>query len=297
LPGSRGTALNPAMADAQDWAELLRWYVEMGVDEAIGELPVDRTQPRPAQRAAPAAIENAAQPPARAAMAPAVPRRAVPAPSALPAAVAAPDVIALANAAATLDALERAVAAFEGCALRQTATNTVFADGNPAARLMLIGEAPGAEEDRLGKPFVGRSGQLLDRMLAAIGIDRTSAYITNVLYWRPPGNRKPTPAEIAACLPFVQRHIALVRPAVLVLCGGTAASTLLATTEGITKLRGRWFDLAIDGLERPVKTIATYHPSYLLRSPERKRESWRDLLTIQEELENINKTSEDHKKS
>jgi len=134
-------------------------------------------------------------------------------------------------------------------------------------------------------------------MLAAIGIDRTAAYITNVLYWRPPGNRKPTPAEIAACLPFVQRHIALVRPAVLVLCGGTAASTLLATSEGITKLRGRWFDLAIEGLDRPVKTIATYHPSYLLRSPERKREAWRDLLTIQEELKDIHKTRQEDKKS
>src|SRR6266481_305451 len=194
---------------------------------------------------------------------------------------------AIAEAATSLAELERAVAAFEGCALRQTATTTVFADGNPAASLMLIGEAPGGQEDRLGKPFVGRSGQLLDRMLAAIGIDRSAAYITNVLYWRPPGNRKPTPTEIAACLPFVQRHIALVRPAVLVLCGGTAASTLLATSEGITKLRGRWVDLAVDGLAQPVKTIATYHPSYLLRSPERKREAWRDLLTIQEELGNI----------
>jgi DNA polymerase len=162
---------------------------------------------------------------------------------------------------------------------------------------MLIGEAPGGEEDRLGKPFVGRSGQLLDRMLATIGIDRSTAYITNVLYWRPPGNRKPTPAEIAACLPFVLRHIALVRPAVLVLCGGTAASTLLATNEGITKLRGRWFDLAIPGFEAPVKTIATYHPSYLLRTPERKRESWRDLLTIQEELRNSHNASEINKKS
>jgi uracil-DNA glycosylase family 4 len=265
------------MSDAQNWTELLRWYVEMGVDEAIGEVPVDRTKQRVAQ--------GIAEPAAR---------------SAAPAAIAshphsgatvAAGAAALANAAATLDELARAVAAFDGCALRRTATNTVFGDGNPAARLMLIGEAPGGEEDRIGKPFVGRSGQLLDRMLAAIGVDRNSAYITNVLYWRPPGNRKPTPAEITACLPFVQRHIALVRPAVLVLCGGTAASTLLATTEGITKLRGRWLDLAVGGLDQPVKTIATYHPSYLLRSPERKREAWRDLLTIQEELANIHNTS------
>ncbi|HEX3500611.1 MAG TPA: uracil-DNA glycosylase [Stellaceae bacterium] len=282
------------MSDARDWAELLRWYVEMGVDEAIGEVPVDRTRLRPAQTADPTSTDRRDSPPAVARTIAPSPARAAAARPVSDATITpglAPAGAGLANAAATLEELGRAVAAFEGCALRQTATNTVFADGNPAARLMLIGEAPGGEEDRLGKPFVGRSGQLLDRMLAAIGIDRTAAYITNVLYWRPPGNRKPTPAEIAACLPFVQRHIALVRPAVLVLCGGTAASTLLGTTEGITKLRGRWFDLAVDGLDRPVKTIATYHPSYLLRSPERKREAWRDLLTIQEELLTINKTS------
>ena len=312
MPRLARAALNRGiMADAQSWAALLRWYVEMGADEAIGDIPVDRTQPT-----APASAEAAAAPPdiapdaatprvatprsvapravAPRAVAPraVAPRAAVTAPNGPRAGAAGPSASALAAAAATLDELARAVAAFEGCALRQTATNTVFADGNPTARLMLIGEAPGGEEDRLGKPFVGRSGQLLDRMLAAIAIDRSSAYITNVLYWRPPGNRKPTPAEITACLPFVQRHIALVRPAVLVLCGGTAASALLATGEGITRLRGRWFDLAIAGLEYPVKTIATYHPSYLLRSPERKREAWRDLLTIQEKLSTLHKHTE-----
>ena len=298
------------MSDARSWTELLRWYVEMGADEAIGDVPVDRTRPRPvaasgetaaARGGAPQAVARSAPPPPTAtppAPTPAAPTMSRPTSSRpLPGATVPPDAAALANAAATLDELAQAVARFEGCALRQTATNTVFADGNPTARLMLIGEAPGAEEDRLGKPFVGRSGQLLDRMLAAIGIDRSAAYITNVLYWRPPGNRKPTPTEIAACLPFVQRHIALVRPAVLVLCGGTAASTLLATSEGITKLRGRWVDLAVDGLAQPVKTIATYHPSYLLRSPERKREAWRDLLTIQEELGNIHRTPEINKNS
>jgi len=260
------------MNDAQRSAALLRWYIEMGADEAIGEVPVDRTAGPPAREPAPARPDVA---PGRSALA----LRPVRASS-----TQAANAAAIAEAATSLADLERAVAAFDGCTLRQTATNTVFADGNAAAALMLIGEAPGSEEDRLGKPFVGRSGQLLDRMLATIGIDRSTAYITNVLYWRPPGNRKPTPAEIATCLPFVLRHIALVRPAVLVLCGGTAASTVLATSEGITRLRGRWFDLAIPGLEGPVKTIATYHPSYLLRTPDRKRESWRDLLTIQEEI-------------
>ncbi|MDB5408605.1 MAG: uracil-DNA glycosylase [Rhodospirillales bacterium] len=266
------------MAVQQDLRQLLRWYVEMGADEAIGETPTDRTRP-------------AASPPAppRAAAVPAPTARRIaavqPGDAATASAAAMRAAHDIAEAATTLASLAEAVAAFDGCALRRTATTTVFADGNPGARLMLIGEAPGAEEDRLGKPFVGRSGQLLDRMLATIGIDRSSAYITNVLFWRPPGNRKPTPGEIAACLPFVLRHIALVRPAIVMLCGGTATSALLGVSEGITRLRGRWFDLAVPGLEQPVPTIATYHPSYLLRSPERKREAWRDLLAVQARLE------------
>jgi DNA polymerase len=158
-------------------------------------------------------------------------------------------------------------------------------DGNPAAPVMIIGEAPGADEDRIGRPFVGRSGQLLDRMLAAIGLDRTTVQITNVIYWRPPGNRKPTSAEIAACLPFVLRHIALARPQVVVLAGGTAASALLPVSEGITRLRGRWFDLAVPGLDAPVPTLPMFHPSFLLRAPERKREAWRDLLALKARLD------------
>src|SRR5487761_427962 len=156
---------------------------------------------------------------------------------------------ALADAATDLAALRVAVESFDGCSLRRTATHTVFADGSPAARLMLIGEAPGADEDRIGLPFVGRSGQLLDRMLATIGVRRSeNAYITNVLFWRPPGNRKPTPEETAICLPFVWRHIALKRPEILVLCGGTATATLLNRNDGITRLRGRWFDLPVPGV-------------------------------------------------
>ena len=145
---------------------------------------------------------------------------------------------------------------------------------------MIVGEAPGAEEDRIGRPFVGRAGQLLDRMLAAIGLDRTGVQITNVIYWRPPGNRKPTAAETAACLPFVLRHIALARPQVLVLAGGTAASTLLPVSDGITRLRGRWFELAVPGLDAPVPTLPMFHPAFLLRTPARKREAWRDLLAL-----------------
>ena len=150
---------------------------------------------------------------------------------------------------------------------------------------MIVGEAPGADEDRIGRPFVGRAGQLLDRMLAAIGLDRTTVQITNVIYWRPPGNRKPTTAEIAACLPFVLRHIALANPRVLVLCGGTAASALLPVSDGITRLRGRWFELAVPGLDKPVPTLPMFHPAFLLRTPERKREAWRDLLAVKARLD------------
>jgi len=193
----------------------------------------------------------------------------------------------LAASAATVEALAALVAGFEGCALKRTATNTVFADGNPVAPVMIIGEGPGADEDRIGRPFVGRAGQLLDRMLAAIGLDRSGVVITNVVYWRPPGNRTPTAAEIASCLPFVLRHIALVRPKVLVLAGGTAAVALLPQGQGITRLRGRWFDLAVPGLDRPVPTLPMFHPSFLLRTPERKREAWRDLLSLRARLDEL----------
>jgi uracil-DNA glycosylase family 4 len=156
------------------------------------------------------------------------------------------------------------------------------------APVMIIGEAPGADEDRIGRPFVGRSGQLLDRMLAAIGLARShNVYITNVLFWRPPGNRKPTDDEIAACLPFVWRHIALNAPKLVVLCGGTATSALLNRSEGITKLRGRWFDLAVPGLKDSIRALTTYHPSFLLRAPARKSESWRDFLELQSKIEEL----------
>ena len=191
---------------------------------------------------------------------------------------------ALAAGAATIAELAALVADFDLCPLKRTATNTVFMDGNPEAPVMIVGEAPGAEEDRLGRPFVGRSGQLLDRMLAAIGLDRTKVQVTNVIYWRPPGNRKPTAAEIAACLPFVLRHIALARPRVLVLAGGTACGALLGQ-EGITRLRGRWVDLTVPGLDNPVPTLPMFHPSFLLRDPIRKRDAWRDLLALQARLD------------
>lgn len=263
------------MHDTEDLAALLCWYVAMGVDEAIGATPQDRL-------AAPPPAATPQRPPVNfATPVPRTPMTASTAPGSGSAAAR-----KLAEAAATLEELEAAVAGFDGCALRRTATHTVFADGTPHAPVMVIGEAPGADEDRLGRPFVGRSGQLLDRMLAAIGLERQrNVYITNVLFWRPPGNRKPTEEEITTCLPFVWRHIALDSPKVLVLCGGTATSALLGRSEGITRLRGRWFDLAVPGLDHTIPALTTYHPSFLLRAPARKSESWRDFLDLQSKLD------------
>ncbi|HYM02981.1 MAG TPA: uracil-DNA glycosylase [Stellaceae bacterium] len=266
--------------------DLLRWYVAMGADEAIAEEPIDRLAAATAATRADAPASRAtgpadlAQTNAATRSPPVIRATAAETPSAAVATAK-----RLAEAATTLAELAAAVANFDGCALKRTATNTVFADGVADAPLMVIGEAPGADEDRLGRPFVGRSGQLLDRMLGAIDYDRRrNAYITNVLFWRPPGNRKPTPDEIACCLPFVWRHIALLAPRAVMLSGGTATSALLGRVDGITKLRGRWFELAVPGLDHPVPALATYHPSFLLRAPARKGEAWRDLLALQSKL-------------
>jgi len=258
----------------------LRWQVEAGADEAIGEAPVDRY----AAIAKPAKAEPAAPAPKGLAERPVAPNTSAPLPAATAALQSARN---LAAAARSVGELAEALAAFDGCPLKRTATNLVFADGNPEARIMLIGEAPGADEDRLGKPFVGVSGQLLDRMLACIGLDRRSTYITNVIFWRPPGNRPPTDAEFAACLPFVERHIELVSPEVLVLLGATSAHKLLARNDGITRLRGRWFQFQSAGMARPVPAIPVYHPAYLLRQPAQKRAAWRDWLGILARLKNV----------
>ncbi len=188
-----------------------------------------------------------------------------------------------AQSAQTLEELKAALLAFEGCALKYTATNLVFGDGNPKARVMLIGEAPGADEDRQGLPFVGQSGQLLDKMFATIGLTRQSFYITNIIPWRPPGNRQPTPAEADACLPFVRRHIDLVNPDFLILVGGTATKTLLGGRDGIMRLRGSWKEY-ISEAGKKMKVIAIFHPAYLLRSPGQKREVWLDLIKIKHTL-------------
>ena len=188
-----------------------------------------------------------------------------------------------ARTAPTLEALRALLENFDGCALKHTATRLVFADGNPQARVMFVGEAPGRDEDIEGLPFVGRSGKLLDRMIAAIGLDRSKAYIANVIPWRPPGNRTPTPQETQICLPFIQRQIELVNPDVLVTLGNPSTQTLLSTREGIMKTRGKWFDY--DTGTRTIRAIATFHPAYLLRSPSYKRMSWQDLRAIAKALE------------
>jgi DNA polymerase len=187
-----------------------------------------------------------------------------------------------AKSAKTLDELRALLADFEGCALRATATQLVFADGNPQSRVMFVGEAPGYDEDVIGRPFVGRSGKLLDLMIGAIGLDRGQVYIANVVPWRPPGNRTPTPQETGICLPFIRRQIELANPDFLVCLGGPAMQTLLGIKDGITRTRGRW--MGFDTGSREIRALATFHPAFLLRSPLQKRFAWRDFLALKKAL-------------
>jgi DNA polymerase len=261
---------------ADNARELISFYLDAGVDALIGEEPVDRF-----------AEEAPAPPPS-----PSVPRKiagssAVSAPAPIAAAPASPEAAIMAarqaaGSAETLEALRALLEAFEGCMLRTTATKLVFADGNPQGRVMFVGEAPGRDEDIAGVPFVGRSGKLLDLMMAAIGLDRTRAYIANIVPWRPPGNRTPTPHESAICLPFIRRQIELADPDILVCLGQPSTQTLLGTREGITRTRGRWFKF--DTGRREIRAMATYHPAFLLRSPLQKRLAWRDFLALQKAL-------------
>lgn len=263
-------------ADHGDGEALLAWYIDAGADEAVSEEPVDRF-----------AAAQAPRPQVQGAGRPAPERRQAAAPRAraLPQSHEQTSANAreLAAAAATLDELRAAFESFDGCALKATATNFVFSDGNPGAGLMFIGEAPGADEDRQGLPFVGAAGKLLDRMLQAIDIDRERAYITNIVAWRPPGNRTPTAAEVAMCLPFARRHIELVAPRILVPLGAVAAKSLLETNEGIMRLRGRR-KIYRTGDGREISTRPMLHPAYLLRNPAAKRETWRDLREIRRDL-------------
>ncbi|MGH6674073.1 MAG: uracil-DNA glycosylase, partial [Xanthobacteraceae bacterium] len=273
---------------AKEARELLAFYIEAGADALVGEAPIDRMADEPAPPPPPADKPAAPSPREQSRVfyqhkpAPAA-EREVRAPGAPPP----PEVAAMAarEAAAgaqTLDELRALLDGFQGCGLRATATQLVFDDGNPQARVMFVGEAPGYEEDVSGKPFVGRSGKLLDLMMGAIGLDRSTAYIANVIPWRPPGNRTPTPQETATCLPFIRRQIELANPDILVCLGGPAMQTLLGIKDGITRTRGRWF--AYDAGRREIRAIATLHPAYLLRQPLQKRLAWRDFLAIKKAL-------------
>ncbi len=289
---------NPPSSQPVNRATLLaalRWQLEMGADEVMVADPQDR---RGAQPSTPEQPQMAARK--------AGTMREVPNPGALkpqnapapaPARPAADNIGAsseiaqnareIAANAESLEALEAALQSFDECPLKKTAKNLVFADGNPAAKIMLVGEAPGRDEDIEGRPFMGPSGQLLDKMLAAIGLDRTNVYIGNCVQWRPPGNRKPTEAEKAICLPFITRQIELVDPAILIFVGGTSAQTFLNTTEGITRLRGRWREYTPASTGTAIPAMPIFHPAFLLRTPARKKETWADLLSVKEKMTTV----------
>lgn len=258
--------------DNAELLSVLDWYRAAGVDLAVREEPVDRFAQKPSVSAN-------------------IPPRAVPAqqearavsPSAQgPIGGDPAEARSLAASAQTLDELRGLLESYNGCGLKFRATQLVFADGNPEAKIMLIGEAPGAEEDRIGKPFVGRSGQLLDRMLAAIGLNRDSVYIVNTVPWRPPGNRAPTPEEMELCLPFLNRQVELVAPKLVLTLGGPAMQTVFKTTNGIIKMRGKWQDVSIGS--HAVAALPTLHPAYLLRNPAAKQQAWRDLLSFRAKM-------------
>ncbi len=261
--------------DAKHAAETLRWWIRAGVNDALDDAPHDRFAESAAadERVAPAV---AREPSPTASGTGSAARESLGGKPPEAAEIAART---LAEGATDLETLRAVMADFDGCPLKRTATQLVFADGVPGARVMLVGEAPGGDEDRIGRPFVGRAGQLLDRMLGAIGLDRRSVYIANVVPWRPPGNRTPTPQETQACLPFIRRQIDLADPEVLVCLGGSAVQTLLGVQGGITRVRGSWFDYQRES-GRPIRALAMFHPAYLLRQPAQKRLAWADMRAL-----------------
>lgn len=271
---SENRPLNDAEARAA-----LDWYRAVGVDFAVGEEPVDRF----AASVAPSRARPAAAPSAVALPAAAQPRPAPAAPVALSLAADPSETTALAAAAPTLEALRAAMDAYEGCTLKKRATQLVFADGNPEAEVMLVGEGPGEQEDLQGKPFVGRAGQLLDRMLASIGLDRTKVYIANMVPWRPPGNRDPSPEEMALCTPFLLRQVELVAPKFLITLGNVPTKALFQTQNGITRMRGQWRDLTVNSHQ--TRALATLHPAYLLRTPASKALAWQDMLSLKQAID------------
>ena len=264
----------------------LRWLLEAGADEAIADEPLNRFK-IPFPLVGDGGASKLPLPEARLRPSP-LPHREggkLAAAEAVSLSTAPGAARALAASCTTLAELRAAVHNFEGCELKHQARNTVFADGSPQGRIMLIGEAPGRDEDEQGLPFVGRAGKLLDRMLASIGLDRSKVYITNVLNWRPPQNRDPSPEEAAACLPFLHRHIELAEPQLLILLGAVSVRHVLGLTDGILRLRGRWEAYQSGGLGRAIPTMLTLHPAYLLRQPSAKKLAWRDFLAISEKID------------
>ena len=283
-----------------DPRQILKWYLDAGVDEAVGEEPINRydlavkaeaERARQAEDLLKASREERADAPAPSReRAPDKPAQLGPAPVRPSGEVSDDQVksaVELASQAKTVDDLRAALEGFEGCPLKKTAMNLVFGDGNPEAKIVFIGEAPGADEDRQGVPFVGASGQLLDKMLASIDLDRSKVFISNTVYWRPPGNRTPHSGEIAVCLPFVERLIELIDPAVLITVGGPATHSLLAQQGSVSKLVGRWFTFETPRMSHPIAATAIYHPAYLLRSPAMKRQAWLNLLDIRRKLDEL----------
>ena len=273
------------MANSPDALNQLAWLIEAGADEAVTETARDHfvvraTVPPPRPAAPPVQTRSFVPPPPPSA------RPLPPSPAASP---IAPDAIGNAQAAAAsaknLDELRAAMEAFDAGALKKGANKMVFADGNPGSGILLIGEAPGQEEDRLGLPFVGRAGKLLDLMLAAINMTREHVYITNVINWRPPGNRNPTPEEAAMCLPFLRRHIELAKPQVMMVLGSVALTHVMGRNDGIMKSRGRWMEYNVAGQMVPV--MPTLHPAYLLRQPAHKKLAWRDLQALEQKIASL----------
>lgn len=290
-----GRVIDCAMTSTDHVRANLEWHLMAGVDETLSDTPLDcfaeaanptaTFQPPIAAATPSSSTVYMADSQRLAGIADAPPSRAPAVVAPPPSADAAVKTAAqLAGGADSVEALRAALESFDGCALMKTATNLVFTDGNPKGRVLLIGEAPGAEEDRQGLPFVGPSGRILDKMLASIGLERGEVAISNTVFWRPPGNRTPTPAEAASCLPFVERLIELVNPDVIVPLGGPAAKSLLGETHGIGKLRGRWFDYSTARLSKPIAATPLFHPAYLLRTPAQKRAAWRDVLMIKGKL-------------
>lgn len=269
-------------------AALLQWYVDAGVEEASDDEPRNyfaAAAPQPAEVSQPVFNPVSPKPvPLQKAEGISIPKQAAASPLQQSLAAYIAQARQMAGEAKTLEELRDAVRAFDGCSIKKTATNTVFGDGNPQSKLMLIGEAPGADEDIRGIPFCGVSGKLLDKMLAAIQYDRSNYYITNTLFWRPPGNRSPNADELAMCRPFVEKHIALIDPELIVLVGGVAAKSLLGTEQGITRLRGKNYTCRTPYKDKEYPVAVIYHPSYLLRQPATKRVTWQDLLAIKKQM-------------